>query len=686
MKAPIKQTAIAAALCGVFLAGLPAHAYQAPAPAPAAAPAAAPVAEAVKPGDDFFGFANADWLAKTEIPADRGSWGGGAALSEQNNERIVKMIDGLAADKAAKGEGRMVADYYTSYMDEAAIEAKGMAPIKPMLAKIDAIKDKAGLTRALGETLRADVDALNSTNFDTENLFGLWFAEDLNQPSQYTAYIMQGGLGMPDKAYYTTDSSRMAEIRTKYQAYIANMLKLAGYADTEARAAKVMELEMAIAKSHGSREDSADVLKANNPWKAADFAKNAPGMDWKALFKAAQLGDQKGFIIWHPSAIKGTAALVGSTDVAVWKDWLAFHKLNQYAGVLPKAFVDLRFDFAGKTLSGTPQQSARWKRALASTNGALDEAVGHLYVDRYFPAENKTRIQAMVKNIVGAFSKRIEKIDWMAPATRAQAQEKLKTLYVGVGYPDKWQSYAGLKIVAGDAFGNAVRANEFHYAQEIKKLHGKVDPTRWCMPPHLVNAVNMPMQNALNFPAAILQPPYFDPKGTDAANYGSIGAIIGHEISHSFDDQGAQFDAKGKLRDWWTKEDGEHFRKASAALAAQYSAYKAFPDLNLNGQQTLSENLADLAGVAASFDAYKASLAGKPEMADADQQFFLGYAQSWRNKAREASLRRQVMTDGHSPAKWRTYTVRNLDAWYKAFDVQPGQALYLAPNERVRVW
>jgi putative endopeptidase len=680
MHAPIKHTLLNAALCGAFLAGLPALAAD-----QAVVPAANAVA-AVKPGDDFFGFANAAWLAKTEIPADRGSWGGGAQLGEESNQRIIKLIEALAADKNAKGEGRMVADYYTTYMDEAGIEAKGMAPIKPMLARIDAIKDKAGLTRALGESLRADVDALNATNFNTENLFGLWIAEDLNKPSHYVTYLMQGGLGLPDKAYFTTDNARMAELRAKYQVYVADMLKLAGYADAAARAAKVVELEMAIAKSHASREDSSDVLKANNPWKAGDFAKNAPGMDWNALFKAAHLGDQKAFIVWHPSAIKGAAALVGSTDVAVWKDWMAFHALNQYAGVLPKAFSDLRFEFNGKTLSGTPQQALRWKRALNATNGALDEAVGHLYVDRYFPAENKTRIQAMVKNIVAAFSKRVDQIEWMAPATRAQAQEKLKTLYVGVGYPDKWQSWAGLKIVAGDAFGNAVRASEFQTAREIKKLHGKVDPHRWCMPPHIVNAVNMPMQNALNFPAAILQPPYFDPKGSDAANYGAIGAIIGHEISHSFDDQGAQFDAQGKLRDWWTKEDGEHFKKAAAALTAQYSAYKAFPDLNLNGQQTLSENLADLAGVAAAFDAYKATLVGKVAPLDADQQFFIGYAQSWRNKAREASLRRQVMTDGHAPAQWRTYTVRNLDAWYKAFDVQPGQFLYLPPTERVKVW
>lgn len=678
MPTPIKHTALALLLGASLLPGAPTLANE---------PVTPQVSVAPKPGDDFFGYANAEWLAQTVIPADRSSWSGGAQLAEETNQRIVKMIEALAADANAKGEGRMVADFYTAYLDEAGIEAKGMAPIRPLLAKIDAIRDKAALTRALGESLRADVDVLNATHLHTENLFGLWFAEDLNDPGRYVTYILQGGLGLPDKAYYTSDSARMAELRTKYQSYISDMLALAGYRDTTERAAKVMALEMAIAKTHASVEETYDVLKANNPWKASEFAKNAPGLDWKLLFKAAHLDDQKNFILWHPQAIKGTAALVGTTDIAVWKDWMAFHQLDRHADVLPKAFADLRFAFAGKTLAGTPQQSVRWKRALAATNAAMDEAVGHLYVDRYFPPQNKARIQEMVKNIVAAFSRRIDKIDWMAPATRAQAQQKLKTLYVGIGYPDRWKSFAGLQIDARDAFGNTVRAQQFHYARELAKLRGKVDPHRWCMPPHVINAVNMPMQNALNFPAAILQPPFFDPQGTDAMNYGAIGAVIGHEISHSFDDQGAQFDAQGRLRDWWTKEDGEHFKKAAAALAAQYSAYRPFPDLALNGQQTLSENLADLAGVAAAFDAYRTTLTGKPNVtADADRQFFIGYAQSWRNKAREASLRRQILTDGHAPAQYRTYTVRNLDAWYEAFDVQPGQALYLTPTERVRVW
>ena len=677
---PLKS-AIALALCGASFAFAPS--FAAGQATPSAATAAAPQ---VLPGDDFFAYANADWLAKTEIPADRSSWGAFAAMAETSNERIRTLVEAQAANKGGKGEPRKVADFYTSFMDEAAIEAKGVAPLKPVLAKIDAIADKAGLARALGGSLRADVDPLNSTNFFTENLFGLWVSQGLSDPGRNTPYLLQGGLGMPDRAYYLTDSPRMAALRTQYQQHIAAMLKLAGYSDAEMRAARVMALEMKIAQSHASREDSADVLKANNTWSRKDFSAKAPGMDWSAFFKAAKLGAAERFIVWHPSAVTGAAALVESTDVATWKDFLAFHQVNHFAATLPKAFADQKFEFNGKALSGTPQQSLRWKRALAATNGAMEDAVGKMYVERHFPAENKVRLKAMVGNIIAAFSKRIDTLDWMAPATRAQAQEKLKTMYVGVGYPDRWTSYAGLKVVPGDAFGNAMRAEEFHYAQQVAKLKQKVDKTAWAMPPQLVNAVNLPLQNAMNFPAAILQPPFFDATASDGANYGAIGSIIGHEISHSFDDQGAQFDAQGRLRDWWTKDDMAYFKKAADKLVQQFNAYKPFPDLAVNGQLTLSENLADLAGVSASFDAYKATFAGKVAPANADQQFFLGYANAWQTKVREPAMRQRVLTDGHAPAQYRTAIVRNLEPWYQAFKVQPGQQLYLAPADRVRVW
>jgi len=680
---PIK-TAIVLALCGASFATAPAGAAaQAGQAAPQAAVETRP-AGALRPGDDFFAWANNDWLAKTEIPSDRSSWGAMANLAEQTNQRIVKLIEDTGADKSAKGEARKVADYFGAYMDEAAIEAKGTAPLKPVLAKIDAIKTRAELARALGESLRADVDPLNNTDFATENLFGLWVAQGLHEPDKNRPYLLQGGLGLPDRAYYLDASERMAGLRTQYQQHIAAMLKLAGLADAEARAAKVFALEVDIANSHASRADSADVLKADNTWARKDFAAKAPGLDWNAFFKAARLSDQDKFIVWHPSAVSGEAALVEKIDLAVWKDWLAFHRINQMAGVLPKAFAEQQFAFYGKALSGTPQQSLRWKRALGATNAAMDEAVGKMYVAKYFPPENKKQMQQMVANIVAAFGKRIEKLEWMAPETRAQAQQKLKTLTVGVGYPDKWKSYEGLKVSGDDAFGNAMRAEEFRTAQRIAVLHRKPERTEWSMPPQLVNAVNLPLQNSLNFPAAILQPPFFDPKAPDASNYGSIGAIIGHEISHSFDDQGAQFDAQGRLRDWWTKGDLDHFKAASQKLVAQFNAYKPFPDLAVNGQLTLSENLADLAGLAAAYDAYQTADPKAGE--EGDRQFFAGFASSWRNKAREAAERRGILTDGHAPPQYRAATVRNLDAWYKAFDVQPGQKLYLAPDERVRVW
>ena len=675
---PLKL-AFTLAFCGAAMGLAPAIAQQA-ATAPAAqAPAAVP-----QPGDDFFGYVNAEWLAKTQIPADKGSWGAGSALGDETNARIVKLIEETAA-KLPKGDVRRVTDFYRSFMDEAAIEAHGLKSLKPELEKIDAIKDKAGLVHALGASVRADVDPLNATNFYTENLFGIWIAQGLTDPNHYIPYILQGGLGMPDRAFYLEDSQRMSQLRTAYQAHIAAMMKLAGYSEPETRAARVFELERKIAQAHASREDSADIQKANNTWTMRDFAAKAPGMDWRAFFRAAGLGKQGKFIVYHPTAIAGSAALVNEMPLQTWKDFLAFHTANHFGGYLPKAFVDQRFEFYGHTLNGTPQLSPRWKRGLSAVNAAVPDAAGKLYVERYFPAEAKARLQSMVANIVDAFRKRIDALDWMAPSTKKEAQEKLRTLYVGVGYPDKWTSYEGLEIKPDDAMGNALRAEQFHYKQELAKLGKKVDPTEWCMPPHVVNAVNMPMQNALNFPAAILQPPFFDMKASDAHNYGAIGSVIGHEISHSFDDQGSQFDSKGRLRDWWTKEDGEHFKQAAAKLVAQYDAYEAFPDLKLNGTLTLSENLADLAGLAAALDAYKASLGGKatPEQ---ERAFFAGFASSWANKTRDAALRNQIATDGHAPSKWRTYTVRNLDAWYQAYDVKPGQKLYLAPEQRVRVW
>jgi endothelin-converting enzyme/putative endopeptidase len=501
---------------------------------------------------------------------------------------------------------------------------------------------------------------------------------------------MQGGLQLPDRQYYIADTEHMRDLRTKYQAHVAAMLKLLGFDNVDARAQRIVELEHAIAEKHLTLAENEDVHKANNPWSQADFTAKAPGLDWAEYFKAAGLSNQASFIVWQPTAFTGEAALVASTPLDTWKDWMAYHLVEAYGGVLPKAFVDERFAFFGKVLSGTPQQRPRWQRGVGVVNTFLGDSVGQIYAQRYFPPEAKAQAQAMVDNIKAAFFKRIEALTWMDPKTKAEAEAKLKTLYVGIGYPETWHDYSAYEVKAGDIFGNVWRGGLFDYHREIGRLGSKIDRHEWSMTPQTVNAVNLPLQNALNFPAAILQPPFFDPQAPAAANYGAIGSVIGHEVSHTFDTEGSAFDSEGRVRNWWTPEDLKHFEAATAALAAQYDTYKPFPDLAVNGRQTLAENIADVAGISAAYDGYRASLEGKPAPVQdgfsGDQQFFIAFGQNWGAKTRDASLRQQVMTDPHAPARYRSATVRNIDAWYAAFDVQAGQTLYLAPNDRVRIW
>ena len=644
----------------------------------------------VAPGDDFFRYANGRWLATTEIPADRSSWGVDAQLAELTLQRTAELIRAADASAAPGTEARKIGDYYASYMDAARIERLGLTPLAPLLKDIDAINDRAALARALGATLRADVDVLNNTSLHTENLFGLWVAQDLDDPQRCSPFLLQGGLGMPDRDYYLNPSEKMADIRTHYQAHIAAALRLAHIQGAEEKAARIFELERRIAEVHVSRADSEEVLKGNNHWSAAEFAQRAPGLDWPAFFDAAGLSRQGEFVVWQPGAVTGISALTASVPLENWKDYLRFHLIEGVSGYLPQAFVAEHFAFHSRVLSGTPQQQPRWKRAVEETNDALGMAVGKLYVARYFPPEEKARAEEMVRNLVAAFATRIDRLDWMAPATRTKAKAKLSALKVGVGYPDHWRDFSGLEVVRGDAFGNAHRAQLFDYHWNLEKLGRPVDRGEWAMNPQLVNAVNLPAMNALNFPAAILQPPNFDPKRDPVMDYGAIGAVIGHEISHSFDNQGALFDADGRVRNWWTKEDFAHFEAAGERLIAQFDAYHHFPDIHINGRQTLSENIADVAGLAVSLDAWRLTLHGgaAPTVGgfSGEQLFFLAYAQSWRTKYREPELRRRVVTDGHAPAEFRADTVRNLDPWYDAFHVVPGQRLYLAPEDRVRVW
>jgi len=645
----------------------------------------------VKPGDNFYEYANGEWLKRTEIPPDRAGVNVFSRLDDLSNKRTAELIAEIAKSNPAPGsESRKVADLYNSYMDESAIESKGLSPLKPHLDDIAAIRDKQQLAHALGETLRADVDALNNTNFHTPNLFGLWVAPGFNDSDHYTPFLMQGGLQLPDREYYLSDSEHMKNLRLQYQAHIEAMLKLAGLDDSDARAARILDLEHAIAEKHRSLAENEDIHKANNTWTQADFSARAPGLDWAEYFRGAGLSGVKAFIVWQPEAFTGESALVESTPLVAWKDWMAFHLIDAYAGVLPKSFSDERFAFFGKVLSGVPQQRPRAQRGVFVVDGLLGDIVGKVYAQRYFSPEAKQQAQSMVANLIAAFRKRIDALDWMNPATKAEAKAKLSTLYVGIGYPETWHDYANYEVKPDDIFGNIWRGNLADYQREVARLGKPVDRKEWSMTPQTVNAVNLPLQNALNFPAAILQPPFYDPQAPAAVNYGAIGSVIGHEISHTFDTEGSTFDSKGRLRNWWTPEDLKHFEASTAHLAAQYDTYKPFPDLSVNGKQTLAENIADVAGISAAHDGYKASLAGKPapEQDDltADQQFFIAFGQNWGSKEREAALRQQVMTDPHSPAQYRAATVRNIDAWYAAFGVKPGETLYLAPDDRVRIW
>ena len=645
----------------------------------------------MKAGDDFFAYANGTWIKTTEIPSDRSSWGTNQILSERVDKEVEDLIQGAAQSHPKAGsEAAKIADYYAGYMDEAGIEAKGTAPLKSGLEKIAAITDHKALSTYLGGQVRADVDVMNNTKLSTDNLFGLWVAADFDHPTTYSPFILQGGLSLPNREYYLSDSPRMEAIRGAFKAHIAKVLTLAGIADADAKAQRIFDLENRIAQVHASVTDTEDPEKGNNHWSRTELDAKAKGIDWSAFLAASGLSGQKTFVVWQPAAFTGEAAIVAATPIDTWKDYLAFHYIDRNSGVLTKAFVDERFAFYGKTLSGTPALQVRWKRGVASTNNALGEAVGKLYAAKYFPPSSKAEVQKIVATLLAAFDKRIDALDWMSPTTKATAHAKLHALKVGVGYPDNWKSYAELTIVKGDAFGNAQRAALYDSRQKVAMLGKPVNRGEWVMNPQLVNAVNLPILNALNFPAAELQPPHFDPKAPAAVNYGYVGATIGHEISHSFDNNGAQFDATGRMRNWWTKGDFAHFTASGAALAKQFDGYCPFPDACVKGEQTLSENIADVAGLSAAYDAYKASLGGKPAPVvdgySGDQQFFLAFAQSWRNKTREAALRQQVLTDGHAPAQYRALTVRNLDAWYGAYDVKPGDALYLAPKDRVKVW
>ena len=646
--------------------------------------------KSVKAGDDFFNFANGSWMKTTEIPADRSSIGGFYIADQKTEKQLGELIAEIAkSDAPADSEKGKIRNLYSAFLNIAAIDQAGLAPAKADLDRIAAAADLKGLSRVLGEQIRADVDPLNSTNFQTDNLFGVFVTQAL-AGGEVVPYLLQGGLGMPEREYYLSADPKMAELRGKYRAYIAQLLIEAGIPDAAAKAQRIFDLELKIAQAHATRAESEDFQKSAAEWTQADFATKAPGIDWDAFFIGAQLAGQQKFSAYHAGSIPKLSALVASEPLDAWKDWLTFHLISTNAGVLGSKLDAAQFGFYGTALSGTSEPRPREKRALAAVNASMGDALGKLYVEKYFPAAAKVEVKAMVEDIKTAFAKRVESLDWMAPATKKEALQKVRTIEVGVGYPDGWKDYANLTITPDNAYANQQAGAKLRYSQQLAKIGKPLDKREWWMNAQLVNAVNLPVQNALNFPAAILQRPFFDPAADPAFNYGAIGAVIGHEISHSFDNNGAAFDSTGKLRNWWTAADLTKFNQSGKALAAQYDQYEPFPGLHVNGTLTLGENIADVAGLSAAYDAYRASLGGKePPVIDGftgDQRFFIAYAQAWASKMRDEALRARIVTDGHAPGMYRALTVRNLDAWYKAFDVQPGDKLYLPPEQRVKVW
>ena len=652
---------------------------------------AASMDRSVKPGDDWFAFTNGGWVKNTPIPEDRSSIGAFYMADQQREKQVRELVDGLLKSNpdAGSNEARIV-NYYNAFLNTDGIDRAGLAPIKGDLDAIAGISDKKALSAAIGNTLRADTDPLNSTNYQTENLFGIFVTQGLNSPGEQMPYVMQGGLGLPEREYYLSDDGEMTSLRAKYQAHVQRMFQAAGYPDAAGAAKRIMDLETKIAGAHATRQESEDFAKGATVWTRAELERNAPGIDWGALLGAAQLGQAPRFQAYHAGAIPKIAALVASEPLQSWKEWLAFHQLNQHADVLPKPFRNAHFAFYATALSGTPQQRSRDRLALDAVGNDLQDAVGKAYVDKYFPASAKAQIQTMVEEIKSAFARRVESLDWMAPSTREEALKKVRSIVVGVGYPETWRDYSNLVISPDNAYANRKNAQLAEYRHQIAKIGKPMDRREWWMPPQLVNAVNLPVQNALNFPAAILQRPFFDPNADAAFNYGAIGSVIGHEISHSFDNNGALFDSTGRLRNWWTPADLQRFEQSGKALADQYSAYEALPGLRVNGTLTLGENIADVAGLNAAYDAYRHSLGGKEapviDGLTGDQRFFIAFGQAWASKFRDENLRQRIATGVHAPGQFRALTVRNLDGWYPAFKVQPGEKLYLPPEKRVKVW
>jgi predicted metalloendopeptidase len=637
----------------------------------------------VTPGDDFFAYANGGWLKATALPAGKQRWGTRDELEAQARGRIAELLDNAAAAPAGSAAHK-VADFRAAYLNEAAIEAKGLAPLKPLLDRVDNVSDKAGLARLLGHGMRADVDPLGFGIYNSASVLGLAVQQSIHGEKNNAAFLVQGGLGLPDREdYLSADPAK----RDRYRQYVAKMLALAGFDRADERANAVLALETAIAQNQGTAEASGNDHNADNVWTRSEFVWRAPGMDWTGFFDAAGLTSQAEFVVWQPSAVTGLAALVASQPLESWKDYLRFHSIHDFADVLPRAFAEEAL--AMRATAPGPQPS-RAERALVATQSAMSDAVGRMYVKRYFPAQQKARLERISDNVRAALIKRVEAAAWMSPATKTSSLLKLKTLYVGLGYPDQWEDYSSLTIDPRDPLGNLLRVSDRAYRNTVAHLGQPVDLKFWAMPPQRVGALLVFQQNSYVMSAALLEPPKYDHASSDAAAYGSVGALIGHDLTHYIDTLGADYDTDHRMRHWWTAEDMQSFQKLAQPLVDQFSAYQPIPGLSIDGKLTLRENIADLGGLAAAFDAYRKTLGSRATDADyvraQDREFFIAYAQTQRRKISEGAMRKQVATNDHAPEDYRADTVRNLDAWYDAFDVRPGQRLYLEPAARVRIW
>ena len=659
----------------------------------ATAPSGAPISgidvqyidTSVRPQDDFFTYLNGKWLKSTEIPADKASWGTFMQLRDDAQAHLREIIEAAQKDtgKKAGTDEQKIGDLYASFMDEAKLETLGVKPLASELQRIRTLKDKKGVPNLVAHLSKIGV----------ATPYGIRVGQDARASTRYATYIGQGGLGMPDRDYYLKlDDKRMAETRAKYEAHVAQILTLAGEKNAAEQAKAIVAFETELAKVQWTKVENRDPVKRYNKMSVAELAKLTPGYDWNAALAAAGVGNKLDYVIVaQPSYLTGFNEVLAKTDLATLKSYFEWQLLREYSPYLSKAFVDANFAFYGTTLTGVTENRPRWKIGVSVVEGALGEAAGKLYVAKYFPAERKARMEELVKNVTAAYKESIDQLDWMTPATKVEAQAKLARFVPKVGYPNKWRDYSKLSIRADDLVGNVKRASEFAYNRNITKLGKPIDREEWGMTPQTVNAYYSSSMNEIVFPAAILQPPFFDMRADDAVNYGAIGAVIGHEIGHGFDDKGSQSDGEGNLRNWWTKEDRDAFQKRTDMLVKQYNGYSPIPGYNVNGELTLGENIGDNSGLAIAYKAYKISLKGKPapviDGLTGDQRFFMGFGQVWRSKMREAQQIVQVKTDPHSPGQFRANgTVMNHPAFYEAFGVKEGDKMYLAPKDRVSIW